>query len=64
MTEECFNKEMLYHTSLSPFKAMLNEGLISEDDYRVIDTILRGKYSPIFVSKSYQLSLDNKANRR
>jgi hypothetical protein len=60
MTKEQFHKEMLYHASLSPFKAMLKNGIISGDDYRVIDTIMRVKYSPLFVEKSYQTSLDNK----
>ena len=60
MTKEQFHKEMLYHASLSPFKAMLENGIISGDNYRVIDTILRTRYSPIFVEKSYQISLDNK----
>ncbi len=60
MTKEQFHKEMLYHASLSPFKAMLESGIISGDDYRVIDTIMRVKYSPLFVEKSYQTSLDNK----
>lgn len=40
---------------------MLKENVISEEDYRVIDAILRTKYSPIFVEKSYQIQLDNKA---
>lgn len=60
MKKEQFHKEMLYHASLSPFKAMLENGIISEVDYRVIDTIMREKYSPIFVEKSYQIPLDNK----
>ena len=60
MKKEQFHKEMLYHASLSPFRAMLKNGIISGDDYRVIDTIMRVKYSPIFVEKSYQTSLDNK----
>lgn len=60
MTKERLDKELLYHASLSPFKCMLSEGLISEDDYRVIDTILRAKYSPIFVGDSFQIQLDNK----
>ena len=60
MTKEQFHKEMLYQASLSPFKAMLENDIISGDDYRVIDTILRTQYSPIFVEKSYQISLDNK----
>jgi hypothetical protein len=59
MTKERLNKELLYQASLSPFKAMLGDGVISEEDYRVIDTILRMQYSPIFVEKSYQIPLDN-----
>ena len=55
MTKERLDKELLYHASLSPFKCMLSEGLISEDDYRVIDTILRAKYSPVFVCDSIQI---------
>ena len=60
MTTAQMSKEMLYHASLSPFKSMLEKGLISKDDYRVIDTILRVKYSPLFVHKCYPISLDNK----
>lgn len=59
MTKEQFHKEMLYHASLSPFKAMLKNGIISGDEYRVIDTILRAQYSPLFVETSYQIQLDN-----
>lgn len=59
MTKEQLNKEFLYHASLSPFKGMLKEGIISEEDFRVIDTILRAQYTPIFVDNSYQLPLDN-----
>jgi hypothetical protein len=55
MTKEQMDTELLYHASLSPFKCMLSEGLISEDDYRVIDTILRAKYSPVFVCDSIQI---------
>lgn len=60
MKKEQFHKETLYHASLSPFKAMLKNGIISGDDFWVIDTILRAKYFPIFVEKSYQIPLDNK----
>ena len=58
MTTAQMNAELLYQASLSPFKIMLAKSLISEEDYRVIDTIIRGKYSPIFVDKSYQIPLD------
>ena len=60
MTAEWMNKELLYQASLSPFKAMLKECIISKGDYRAIDTILSAKYSPIFVEESYQKPLDNK----
>lgn len=60
MTKAQLNKEMLYHASCSPFKAILKKGIISEEEYRVIDTILRAKYSPLFVEKSYPIGLDNK----
>lgn len=59
MTKERLNKEILYQASLSPFKALLGNDIISEEDYRVIDTILRAQYSPIFVEESYQIPLDN-----
>ena len=60
MKKKQFHKEMLYHASLSHFKAMLKNGIIYGDDYRVIDTIMRAKYSPLFAEKSCQISLDNK----
>lgn len=59
MTKVQLNKEFLYHASLSPFKEMLKEGIISKKDFRVIDTILRTQYTPIFVDNSYQIALDN-----
>jgi len=63
MTKERLNKEFLYQASLSPFKAMLKEGIISGEDYRAIDTILSMQYTPIFVDKSYQKPLDNEEKR-
>jgi len=59
MTKAQLNKEFLYHASLAPFKAMLKENIISKEDIRVIDTILRVQYTPIFVDNTYQLPLDN-----
>jgi len=50
VTSECLSREMLYHASLSPFKKMLSEGLITAEDYATIDTILHKKYLPIFGS--------------
>ena len=58
MTSERLNKEMLYQVSLAPFKVLLSQSVISGEDYRVIDTILRSKYNPVFVGESYQIPLD------
>lgn len=60
MTKERMNMELLYQASLSPFKAMLKDNVISKEDYRAIDRILRVKYTPIFVENSYQKPLDNR----
>lgn len=62
MTKEQLDKEMIYHASLSPFQTVLKSGMISADDYRAIDTILRAQYSPLFVAESDQASLDNRAS--
>ena len=56
--------EMLYHASLSPFKKLVENGDLSNEDYFIIDTILRAKYSPIFVEKRINLRLDIKDNQR
>jgi hypothetical protein len=64
MTHEQLSAEMFYHASLSPFKKLVADGLISEEDYLTIDTILRAKYSPIFVEVIINLSLDIKENQR
>ncbi len=63
MTNTQMNAEKMYHASISPFKRMLAEGIISDEDYRVIDTILRAKYRPIFVSDIIAKSLDNQAKQ-
>jgi hypothetical protein len=49
MTESQMKKEIMYHVSVAPFKKMLNNKVISFEDYSKIDTILRQKYCPIFV---------------
>ena len=49
MTHEQFDSEVMYHASLSPFKEMRNQGIISNDDFGIICTILAEKYQPFFV---------------
>lgn len=58
MTKEQQERELLYHASLAPFKTMHDEEIISDGDFLKIDTVLRGKYAPLFVDKVINLSLD------
>ena len=47
MSEEQFRAERLYLMSLSVARSMLKKGIISEDEYMEMDTILFEKYRPI-----------------
>jgi hypothetical protein len=47
MTETQMKKEIMYHVSVAPFKKMLENKVISFEEYSKIDTIQ--KYCPIFV---------------
>lgn len=46
MGKEEFRAERLYQISLSIAKSMLKKGLISEEEYAGIDTMLLEKYRP------------------
>ncbi len=46
VSKEQFRAERLYLMSLSIAKSMLQKGVISEDEYSEIDTILLEKYRP------------------
>ena len=46
VSEEQFRAERLYLMSLSVAESMLQKGIISEDEYSEIDTILLKKYRP------------------
>ena len=46
VSKEQFRAERLYLMSLSVAKSMLKKGVISEDEYSEIDTILLKKYRP------------------
>ena len=50
MTKEQFDREKRYGAAISVAKAMLSKGLVTEEEYRKIDTILLGKYCPIIGS--------------
>ena len=64
MTTEQLQAEMAYHASLKPFNCLLNDGVISEEDYAKIKTILTKKYRPIFVGYIPQIQLDNSSIQR
>ena len=55
---------MAYHASLAPFTCLLKDGVINEEDYAKIKTILTNKYRPIFVRYIPQIQLDNSAVQR
>jgi hypothetical protein len=48
MRKEEFQNEKLYQTTMQIAQKMLKEGIISEEEYRQIDTIFLEKYKPVF----------------
>ena len=49
MTTEQLDAEIMYQASIAPFIQMAKKGLISQEDLRVVSTILEDKYQPNFV---------------
>ena len=47
MTEEQFEREKLYQASMNLFKSMLEKGLLTEEQYAIIDTKMLEKYRPL-----------------
>ncbi|MDB6823544.1 SHOCT domain-containing protein [Bifidobacterium longum] len=47
MNDEQFEREKLYQASMEMFRAMLEQGLVTEEEYAVIDARMREKYSPV-----------------
>ena len=47
MTEEQFEREKRYQASMNMFRAMLKNGLITEEQYAIIDTKMLEKYRPL-----------------
>ena len=47
MTNEQFDREKNYGAAMAVTRLMLSKGLISEKDYRKIDTIYKAKYRPV-----------------
>lgn len=57
MTKEQFRNERLYQTTMSKVKNLLNQGIISKEEYGQIDTIFRNKYHPILGSLLFDIDL-------
>ena len=48
MTPEQFERERRYQTVMSIARRMLDAGIYTLEEYRVIDTKMRAKYRPLF----------------
>lgn len=48
MSKEAFRNEKLYQATMRLARKLLSEGIISEAEYRQIDTIFLDKYQPVF----------------
>jgi hypothetical protein len=48
MTPEQFEREKNYQAVMSAARRMLAEGILTLEEYRVIDTKMRAKYAPVF----------------
>ena len=57
MRKDEFRNEKLYQTTMSIARTMLKEGIISEEEYRRIDTIFLEKYRPVFGTLFSDISL-------
>ena len=47
MTEEQFEREKLYQATMNVFDGMRKKGLITEEQYAIIDTKMLQKYQPL-----------------
>ena len=48
MSKEQFEAEKDYQVSLHLAKTLLQKGLLTDEEYAIIDTKLREKYRPLF----------------
>ena len=57
MTEEQFDREKRYQASMNMFRTMLKNGLITEEQYAIIDTKMLEKYRPLLGTLFRQIDL-------
>ena len=50
MTEEQFDREKKYQAALAVARAMLKNGIITEDDYAQTEAVLSAKFCPFIGS--------------
>lgn len=55
MSEKQMHDEKLYQATMSMVRRMLEDGLISQEEYRQIDTIFLEKYHPVFGTLSAEI---------
>ena len=55
MNKEIFEREEAYQLTMHYVRKMLDKALISQQEYEAIDTIMRQKYRPIFVTFMEQI---------
>lgn len=60
MSKSDFRNEKLYQATMSMARRMLSEELISEEEYRQIDTIFLAKYRPVFGTLLSDISLTSR----
>lgn len=61
MSKEELKNEKLYQTTMHMVKRLLEDGAITEEEYRQIDTIFLEKYHPIFGTLLSDISLTFRA---
>ena len=47
VTDDQFEREKLYQATMSMFRSMLKSGLITKEQYAIIDTKMLQKYQPL-----------------
>lgn len=57
MSEKQMHDEKLYQATMSMVRRMLEDGLISQEEYRQIDIIFLEKYRPVFGTLFSDISL-------
>lgn len=57
MTKEQFNREKMYLATMNLAKNLLDEGVITEEQYAEIDTIFTRKYAPSLSTLFTQINL-------